>query len=130
MKSHATGYASSRRSFLTTRGARHGTLGGAGTVVPLGVMGASELNRKLPPPIPVSDAVAVGFLAVLELIAIWCVIRIWRERGGSVAARLLWTAVTLVPVLGLIAYAAWRDPPPPKDPTERPRDPRLSDYFE
>lgn len=55
--------------------------------------------------------------------------RIWRERGRPVAARLFWTAVTLVPVVGLIAYAAWRDPPPPpKDPTDRRRESKLDEY--
>jgi hypothetical protein len=92
---------------------------------------ARELNKKLPPPIPISDTVAVAVLALLELVAVWCVIRFWRERGRPVASRLFWTAVTLVPVLGLIAYAVWRDPPPPpKDPTDRRRDQELGKYFE
>jgi hypothetical protein len=81
---------------------------------------ARELGRP-PPPIRVSDAVAIALLVVLELVALWFVVRIWRERGRSLVTRLLWTAVTLVPVLGLVAYAAWRDPPPPNGPTDRPR---------
>jgi Phospholipase_D-nuclease N-terminal len=89
---------------------------------------ARELNKKLPPPIPVSDSVAIAILAVLELLAIWCVIRIWRVRGRSLAGNLLWTAVTLVPILGLIAYAVWWDPPPPpSDPTDRRRDRRFGE---
>jgi hypothetical protein len=90
-----------------------------------------ELTRRPPPPIPIPDAVALGVLTVLELVAVWCVIKVWRERGRSVPSRLFWTAVTLVPVLGLIAYTVWRDPPPPpKDPTDRRRDAKLRDYFE
>lgn len=90
-----------------------------------------EIDRRLPPPIPISDGVALGILAALELVAVWCVIRIWRERGRPIASRLLWTAVTLVPVLGLIAHAVWRDPPPPpKDPTDRRRESKLGDYSE
>jgi hypothetical protein len=87
-----------------------------------------ELDRRLPSPIPISDAVALAIVAVLELVAVWCVVRVWCEPGRSVAARLFWTVVTLVPVLGLIAYAAWRDPPPPPgDPTDRRRESRMGD---
>lgn len=90
-----------------------------------------EIDRSLPRPIPISDAVAITILAVLELVAVWCVVRIWRERSRPVATRLFWTAVTLVPVLGLIAYAVWRDPPPPpRDPTDRRRESKLRDYGE
>lgn len=81
---------------------------------------AREIGRA-PTPIEVSDAVALALLVAAELGAMWLVVGIWRERGCSVAARIFWTAVTLVPILGLIAYAAWRDPPPPNDPTDRPR---------
>jgi hypothetical protein len=81
---------------------------------------AHEISRA-PTPIRVSDAVAVALLSVLEIVAIVLVLRIWRERGSTVAVRIFWSAVTLLPVLGLIAYAAWRDPPPPSDPTDRPR---------
>jgi hypothetical protein len=90
-----------------------------------------EINRRLPPPIPISDGVAIVILGVLELVAIWCVIRIWRETRRSVAARLFWTVVTLVPLIGLVAFAVWRDPPPPpRDPTDRRRDRKLGDYSE
>jgi hypothetical protein len=87
-----------------------------------------ELDRRLPSPIPISDTVAIAILAVLELAAVWCVVRIWREPNRPVAACLFWTVVTVVPVLGLIAYAAWRDPsPPPRDPTDRRRESRMGD---
>ncbi len=71
-------------------------------------------------PIDVSDVVIVGLLAALELVALWLVVRMWRERSGSVASRVVWTVVTLVPVFGLIAHAVVRDPPPPSDPADRP----------
>lgn len=79
---------------------------------------AREISRA-PTPIRVSEGVAVALLLVLEGVAVWAVARIWRERG-SLAARIIWTVVTLVPVLGLIAHAVWRDPPPPNGPTDRP----------
>lgn len=90
-----------------------------------------EIDRTLPAPNPISDAVAVAILAALELVAIWCVIRIWREPARSVPVRVLWTAVTLVPVLGLIAFAVWREPPPPpRDPTDRRREAERSEYVD
>lgn len=90
-----------------------------------------EINRSPPPPIPISDAAAITILAALELVALWCVVRIWRERSRSVAARLFWSAVALVPVLGLIAYVVWRDPPPPpRDPTDRRRGSQLGEHLE
>ena len=76
---------------------------------------------RAPTPIHVSDAVAIVLIAGLEIVALALVVRIWRERHRSVTARLLWSAATLVPVLGLLAYLVWRDPPPPpNDPTDRP----------
>ena len=93
------------------------------SVLAIPLEGAREIGRGPGTPIPVSDAVAVALLAGLEVLALVLVSRIWRERGSSVAARIFWTGVTLVPVLGLIAYAAWRDPPPPPaDPTDRRRE--------
>jgi hypothetical protein len=47
------------------------------------------------------------------------VVRLWRARG-RILVKLLWTVVTLVPVLGIVAHLVWRDPPPPTDPTDRP----------
>jgi hypothetical protein len=90
-----------------------------------------EIDHSLPPPIPISDGVAVAILAVLELVAIWCVVRVWREPARPVATRLFWTLVTLVPIVGLVAFAVWRDPPPPpRDPTDRRRGGKLGDYYE
>ena len=41
--------------------------------------------------------------AVLELIAPWCAVRLWRSRG-SVTRRVVWTLVFLVALLGPIFY--------------------------
>ena len=84
---------------------------------------ARGIGRGPGKPIPVSDAVAVALLVGLEAVAVWLVFRIWRDRERAFAAKVFWTAVTLVPVVGLIAYAVWRDPPPPpRDPTDRRRE--------
>lgn len=81
--------------------------------------GARDIGRAREP-IPASNEVALLVLLVLELVAIWVVVGIWREKGRSRAARLAWTVITPVPVLGLVAYTVWRDPPPPNGPTDRP----------
>jgi hypothetical protein len=86
--------------------------------MPSGLQGARAIGQA-PDPIHVSDAAALVLLVGLELVAVWLVVRIWREHGRSMIAKVLWSLVTLVPVLGLIAWAAWRDPPPPNDPTDR-----------
>ncbi len=84
---------------------------------------AREIGRGPGKPIPVSDAVAIALLVGLEAVAVWLVFKIWRERERSFAAKVFWTGVTLIPVVGLIAYAVWRDPPPPpRDPTDRRRE--------
>jgi hypothetical protein len=83
------------------------------------VPGAREIGRA-PEPIPASNEAAFVVLVALELVAIWTVVRIWREKGRPRLARLAWTVITLVPVFGLIAYAVWCDPPPPNGPTDRP----------
>jgi hypothetical protein len=69
----------------------------------------------------VADVVGVDLtlLTALELLAVFAVVALWRERGRTWTARLIWTAVTLVPVVGLVAFVVWRDPPPPNDPTDR-----------
>lgn len=73
-----------------------------------------------PLPVSLSDSAALLLLAALEIVAVLAAVRIWRETGRSRAARLAWMAITLVPVLGLIAYALLHDPPPPNGPTDRP----------
>jgi hypothetical protein len=66
----------------------------------------------------VSDTIIV--LAVLfEVASIAAVVSLWRG-PGRIAAKLLWTLVTLVPFFGIVAYAVWHDPPPPSDPIDRP----------
>jgi hypothetical protein len=86
--------------------------------MPVGLQGANEIGGA-PSPIHASDAVALVLLGVLELVAVWLVVRIWREHGRSVVAKVAWSLVTLVPVAGLVAWAAWRDPPPPNGPTDQ-----------
>ena len=81
--------------------------------------GAREIGRA-PEPIPASNEVALVVLAVLEFVAVAAVVGIWREKMRSRVAKVIWTLITLVPVVGLLAYAVWRDPPPPNDPTDRP----------
>jgi hypothetical protein len=83
------------------------------------VAGAREIGRA-PVPISLSNEAALVLLIALELVAILAVVRIWREHGRSLAAQLAWSVITLVPVIGLIAYAVLRDPPPPNGPTDRP----------
>lgn len=79
-----------------------------------------ELDRSLPNPIPVTDGIGIAILTMLELIAVWWVVQVWRERGESLVSRIFWTVVTLVPLLGLLAHAVWRNPPgPPSDSTDR-----------
>jgi hypothetical protein len=77
-----------------------------------------EIGR-VPTLVHIPDAVALTLLAALELLAVLAVLALWRERGRTGTARLIWTAVTLVPVVGLVAFLVWRDPPPPNDPTDR-----------
>jgi hypothetical protein len=82
---------------------------------------APELEiSRVPALVDIPDAVALALLAVSELLALVAVVAIWRERGRPWGTRLFWTAVTLVPVVGLLAFLVWRDPPPPNDPTDRP----------
>lgn len=81
--------------------------------------GAREIGRP-PDPIPASNEVALVVLALLELVAVFAVVGIWREKRRAPMAKLIWTLITLVPVVGLLAYALWRDPPPPSGPTDRP----------
>jgi hypothetical protein len=83
-------------------------------------IGGAEQIGGAPNPIHAPDVLVVALLAGLELLAILLVVSLWRERGRSRASRLFWTAMTLVPVIGLIAWVVWRDPPPPNDPTDRP----------
>jgi hypothetical protein len=82
-----------------------------------------ELEREIgraPIPIEAPDAVVLALLGVLELIAVIAVVAIWREKGRPWTTRLMWSAITLVPVVGLLAFLVWGDPPPPNDPTDRP----------
>jgi hypothetical protein len=64
------------------------------------------------------DSIVVGVIAAAELASVVLVVRMWRGPGG-VLGKLVWTALTLVPVLGLVVHLVWRDPPP-SDPTDRP----------
>jgi hypothetical protein len=86
-------------------------------------MFGSRWISRAPDPIPVADRVALALIAAVEVASAVLIVRMWRERGG-VLEKLLWTVVTLVPVLGIIAHLVWRDPPPPRGPTDRapPRD--------
>jgi hypothetical protein len=77
-----------------------------------------EIGRA-PVPIPLSSAVALALLVIAELGAVVAVVAIWRERHGSRWAKVLWTLITLLPLLGLVAFLVWRDPPPPNGPTDR-----------
>jgi hypothetical protein len=79
----------------------------------------SSISRA-PHPIAISDGVGIGLLVAAELVAIWAVVRIWRDPRRSRTRRAFWTAITLVPLVGLIAYALLCDPPPPNGPTDRP----------
>lgn len=81
--------------------------------------GAREIGSA-PEPISLSNEAALVLLIALELVAVLAVVRIWRGQGRSRAARLAWSVITLVPVVGLIAYAVLCDPPPPNGPTDRP----------
>lgn len=81
--------------------------------------GAREIGRA-PAPVSLSNGAALVLLIALELVAILAAVRIWQAKGRSRAARLAWSVITLVPVVGLIAYAVLYDPPPPNGPTDRP----------
>ncbi len=57
--------------------------------------------------------------AVLELASLAAAASLWRRPGRAVG-KALWTAVVLVPFVGLVAYLVWHDLPPPSDPVDRP----------
>jgi hypothetical protein len=61
--------------------------------------------------------IVVGVL--VEVASIAAVVSLWRG-PGKIVTKLLWTVGTLVPFFGIVAYAAWHDPPPPSDPIDRP----------
>ena len=48
-------------------------------------------------------------LAISEAVALWCIIRLWREASGSTASKLGWSIALLVPVFGPILYGAFSD---------------------
>lgn len=81
--------------------------------------GAREIGRA-PKPVSLSNEAALVLLIALEFVAILAVVRIWRAKDRSRAARLAWSVITLVQVVGLIAYAVLYDPPRPNGPTDRP----------
>jgi len=81
--------------------------------------GANSIGRA-PEPIPGSIEAVLVVVAVLEVVAAWMVVGIWREPRRSLAYRMAWSAVALMPVVGLILCALWRDPPGPHGPTDRP----------
>ena len=52
------------------------------------------------------------FAGVFELIGLFVIARMWMKRRHSgTIVRLLWTAVLIVPVFGLLAYFFLRDSP-------------------
>jgi hypothetical protein len=93
-------------------------------VVSIDALGPSVAGHRYigsaPVPVSLSDGAAIVLLGVVELVAIVAATRIWREKGRSRTARLAWMLVTLVPVVGLVLYAVFHDPPPPNGPTDRP----------
>jgi len=54
-----------------------------------------------------------------EVVSVVCLAALWCGHDSPVA-KLLWTALVVVPFFGPLAYAVWHDPPPPSDPTDRP----------
>jgi hypothetical protein len=89
--------------------------------VRLQVLGPESEIGRAPTPLPLSGStVLLVLLVVAELVAAVAVVAIWREKGGSRAAKTVWSIVTLVPLFGLLAFLVWRDPPPPNDPMDRP----------
>ncbi len=52
------------------------------------------------------------FFAVLEIIALLVIVRMWRKRWHRrLIVRLIWSAVLLVPLFGLFAYFFLRESP-------------------
>ena len=43
-------------------------------------------------------------LGLLELVALWVMIKLWRQKRRSWVTKLLWSIVLLIPFLGLIFY--------------------------
>lgn len=83
-------------------------------------LSASREIGRAPVPISLSNEAALVLLVAVELVAILAVVRIWRQQGRSRASRLAWSLITLIPLVGIIAYAVLYDPPPPHGPTDRP----------
>ena len=48
-------------------------------------------------------------LAISEAVALWCIVRLWREATRSATSKLGWSIVLLMPVFGPIAYGAFSD---------------------
>jgi hypothetical protein len=59
----------------------------------------------------------IGVIA--ELASVGAIVHAWRH-PGRFPVKLFWTMIVLIPFLGILAFAVWRDPPPPSDPTDRP----------
>lgn len=79
---------------------------------------ASEIGR-VPAALHVSDSVALVVLCLLELAALAAIVVLWRKKDRSVAVKVAWTLMMLVPAAGLVTYLVWGDPPPPNGPTDR-----------
>ena len=58
---------------------------------------------------------AITILAALELVALVVIAKLWRTSlRTSLASRLCWSAVLLVPILGLMLYGLITEEPPEK----------------
>ena len=48
---------------------------------------------------------------VLEAVSVACLIHLWARAPGSVAKKILWTPIALVPAIGPLFYGAIYDAP-------------------
>ena len=52
---------------------------------------------------------------VLEAVSVACVIQLWARAPGSIAKKMLWTPIALIPVIGPLFYDAIYQAPPEQD---------------
>lgn len=59
-----------------------------------------------------ASVIALIVVGASELIALWCIVRIWRS-GSSLLAKASWSLVVLVPLVGPLMFGGlWHGLPP------------------
>jgi hypothetical protein len=60
-----------------------------------------------------ADAMSISLCALFEIVALIVIVRMWMRRRVKLFPRLLWSAVLLVPLFGLLVYALLHEEPAP-----------------